>query len=210
MRSTLETEAETGVEDRPSRRAALRVVVFVLAFVGAIGAMVGAAWVYGGRDGATPMDMGTEGMGAMDMGAATAHASAAPLPGTVAGLPMVEAITGPEAVEQVSMLHGTDIPVVWAAVGRYEGPDGRAEVWASGSGDRASAVEMTRQMLSGIREGGTPFGPPRRVASERGVWATRGMGQTHYFFARGGDVWWVSADGAVARRALEDALLAAA
>ncbi len=97
MRSTLETEAETGVEDRPSRRAALRVVVFVLAFVGAIGAMVGAAWVYGGRDGATPMDMGTEEMGAMDMGAGTAHASAAPLPETVAGLPMVEAITGPEA-----------------------------------------------------------------------------------------------------------------
>lgn len=210
MSSTVEAEAEAEAEHRPSGRAALRIVVFVLAFVGVIGAMVGAAWVYGGRDGAKPMDMGTEGMGSMDMGAGTDHASAAPLPETVAGLPMVEAITGPEAVEQVSMLHGTDIPVVWAAVGRYEGPDGRVEVWASGSGDRASAVEMTRQMLSGIREGGTPFGPPRRMASGRGVWATSGMGQAHYFFARGGDVWWVSADRAVARQALEDALRAAA
>jgi hypothetical protein len=65
-------------------------------------------------------------------------------------------------------------------------------------------------MTDRIAEGGTPFSSPRKVSGLRGVFVTHGNGQVHYYFFRGGAVWWLAADRGLARSALAETLGAAA
>ena len=117
------------------------------------------------------------------------------LPATLAGIPRTELAVGPEALEQVGHLHqGAEIDIVSAAVARYAGPTGRAELWMSRSLDPAAASELARDMADRIATSDSPFEPPVSVAGEAMMWETRGMGQVHHFWAAGTGVWWLSID----------------
>ena len=152
--------------------------------------------------------------GAAAPGSATAHvdaggpglagAATTALPASLAGLRRTAVVTGAEAVRSVEALHGRRLPVVTAEIAEYAG--GRATVWMSRSDRPRAARALVERMARGIAGGGSPFSAPSAVAGERGVWATEGMGQVHYFFARGPAVWWLSADEAVAERALAELL----
>lgn len=129
-----------------------------------------------------------------------------PLPANLAGAPMTNEVTGPEAIRQIASLHGTDLPIVSAEIGQYA--DGRLTVWMSTESDPADAADMVVRMGERISGGGSPFAPPRPFAAEPGVWRTRGMGQTHFFFARGDTVWWLAVDPSLARSALSELFVA--
>lgn len=129
-----------------------------------------------------------------------------PLPATLAGAPMTDEVTGSQAIQQISSLHGTDMPMVSAEIGQYA--NGRLTVWMSTESDPAGAADMVVRMRERISGGGSPFDPPRPFAAEPGVWTTRGMGQMHFFFARGDVVWWLAADPHLARSALSDLMAA--
>lgn len=128
------------------------------------------------------------------------------LPASLAGLPATARITGTEAVDVVTGLHFGDVPVDEAEVAEYGG--GRAIVWLSWSAS-VSAAALVARMTDRIAAGDTPFSSPRKVSSLRGVYATAGNGQVHYYFSRGGAVWWLAADRGLARRALAEVLGAA-
>ncbi len=124
------------------------------------------------------------------------------LPTTFAGLPLVDGRTGREAVDETARLHGLSFPLVSAAIGRYEGSGGTAEVWIAAAAGPAAARDLARRMADRMGEGRGPFDPPRLRSP--GVWETRGLGQAHYFLATGSEVWWISADPGIVRRALAD------
>jgi hypothetical protein len=130
-----------------------------------------------------------------------------PLPATLAGAPMTNEVTGPQAIRQIASLHGTDMPIESAEIGQYA--DGRLTVWMSTGADAAGAADMVVRMGERISGGGSPFTPPRPFAAEPGVWSTRGMGQMHFFFASGDAVWWLAADPGLARSALSELIVAA-
>ena len=130
-----------------------------------------------------------------------------PLPATLAGSPMTNEVTGSEAIQQIASLHGKDFPIVSAEIGQYA--DGRMTVWMSIESDAAGAADMVVRMGERISGGGSPFASPRPFAAEPGVWSTRGMGQMHFFFARGDSVWWLASDPGLARSALLELIDAA-
>lgn len=192
------------VDDRssgtPARALAIGIATVVVA-------TVGVAWLLGARGSiettsnhAAGVDEGGSNAGGMDMGATGGKPSL--LPPSLSGMPMAESVTGAEAVRGVEQLHGTSFPMESAEIARYAGVDGMAMVWVAVAGDPADATDLMRRMVDRISEGSSPFEPPRRIAGKPGVWSTRGMGQAHYFFARGDSVWWVSADPGMGDRVL--------
>jgi hypothetical protein len=125
------------------------------------------------------------------------------VPGAVAGMTLVEQQTGDAALRAVERLHGLSFDMTAATVARYAGTAGRAELWIAEFGHADEAAERATKMADRIAEGGSPFQPPHLQA---GVWATEGLGQIHYFFARGSGVWWLSADHAAGDQALAEVL----
>ncbi len=174
-------------------RAGTRVVAAVLLALAAA-SLAGAWWLRGAAaSGGATAHVGAAGPGPAD-------AAPTSLPASLAGLPRTAAVTGEEAVRSVEALHGRGLPVATAEIAEYAG--GRATVWMSRSDRPGAARALVERMRRGIAGGGSPFSAPRAVAGQRGVWATEGLGQVHYFFARGGAVWWLSADRALAGAAL--------
>jgi hypothetical protein len=101
-------------------------------------------------------------------------------------------MTGREALDQVEGLHLSRLPLSSAEVAGY-GPS--TTVWVARP-DGASAREYVTKMTDAIAAGGSPFAVPERATD--GVWRTTGAGQDHFYFAAGGDVWWLATDAASA------------
>ncbi len=129
------------------------------------------------------------------------------LPSTLAGLPTTSHLTGPQAVDAVTGRHLGEVPVDAAEIADYGG--GQVLVWVSWS-TAVPAEDLVRRMTARIAEGGTPFSAPRSPAGLDGVWVTVGNGQTHFYFARSGGVWWLAARPNLARAAVTELLEVAA
>lgn len=166
----------------------LAVTLVVLSFL-----VAGAAWVAVATrdDGATPAEP------------LATSPFAEVLPPSLAGLPTTTHLTGAEAVEAVTGLHLGEVPVDAAEISDYGA--GRVLVWVSWSAS-ASADALVRQMTARIAQGDTPFRAPRVPVRMPGVWVTVGNGQTHFYFARDGAVWWLAAEPDLARAAVAELL----
>ncbi len=186
--------------------AILLTTVAVLALAG--------AWYVATNDGPGASGMGSMGAGTAGAGGPVAQgASSAPvdiLPAKLAGLALTQRVTGSAAVQDVEALHQTQFPITGAEIAQYAGRSGKAMVWVSYTSDAATATSMVAEMQQKIAGGGSPFDTPQQVAGNTGVWETHGMGQVHYFMARGNGVWWISADTKIGADALSQILRAAA
>jgi hypothetical protein len=131
------------------------------------------------------------------------------LPPTAAGLDLSSSLTGQGAVDTITSLHVTGFAVSWAEVAWYA--NGRVTVWvARGPADGPDASKLADRMAARIRaHDASPFTAPKSVPEAEGVWRTEGFDQVHFFFARDGAVWWVSADPGLGRDALSGLLGAA-
>ena len=170
----------------PTPIAALLVVLSLL--------VAGAAWVAANRHG---------GPAPIPPTAPAAGSFREVLPPSLAGLPVTTHLTGREAVDAVMGLHIGEVPVDAAEIADYGG--GRVQVsvsWTTAEPAPALVARMTER----IGAGDTPFLPPHRVRRLPGVWTTSGNGQTHYYFAREGGVWWLGADPALADDAVVELL----
>ncbi len=197
------SEARRGDEQAPEdveRQRVLRTLAIGLGGVAVLAAVI--AWYLGSSTPAVPAREATGSMPGMAMDASAAAARM--LPPTLAGMPVSVDLTGTQAEQQVAKLHDADFPMRAAEIGQYGG--GRATVWMSEAPDATSAATQVERMAERIAGGGSPFDPPEPLPDVQGVWVTRGMGQVHYFFARGSGVWWLSADRHLARRALSEIL----
>lgn len=131
------------------------------------------------------------------------------LPPRLGGLPRVRVMEGEEALRALAALHRTTAGVSWAAMAHYEQGAAEATVWIGGAESAAAAGELLARMTAGIRRGGTKFTGLRPLTrGGREVFAVSGLGQTHYYFAAGPAVFWVSADPAAAEVVLAAVLQA--
>lgn len=132
---------------------------------------------------------------------------AAILPPDLAGLPLVEASYGPEAVANVTRLHDQSFPLTSGAHGRYGRSGDKAMLWVTGTPARLVATRMVGEMEAAIAEGSSPFQPVgTRQVNGHTIYELIGMGQRHYYFRSGTAVVWLAADDALADAALVETL----
>jgi hypothetical protein len=136
---------------------------------------------------------------------ALANPGAAAVPDVVAGARLVQKTVGPEAVAEVTRLHGKEFPLTSGAMATYG--NGTATLWVTGVPASPMAAEMVRAMTNKIAEGRSPFRPMgTREIHVRAVYELGGMGQRHFYFQSGSLVIWLAADEAIAEKALMETL----
>lgn len=120
----------------------------------------------------------------------------ADVPEQVAGLELESKVEGEAAIAQVSQLHGTGIPLQDAFIAKYAHGGSRVTAWVAKSSDAASATELTRRMIEGIKKGGSPFSNLRQqTVSGKQVYQVDGPGGRHYFYTYGERVVWLTLEG---------------
>ncbi|HZJ02584.1 MAG TPA: hypothetical protein VFE20_02710, partial [Thermoleophilia bacterium] len=140
--------------------------------------------------------------------AAAAEAALNPVPESLAGLGLFHEVTGPQAVTEVEQLHGkalgAGLDSAWIA--KY-GQQGEATLWISRSNREEDAVEMLDRMTVLIEDGGTPFTGLENIGEDAApIYQLDGMGQRHYYFRSGKDLYWLAAPPAQAEAALQELL----
>jgi len=139
-------------------------------------------------------------------GQAIADPDAATLPDSLAGLRLVSAVYGPEAVAEVNHLHRKEFTLTSGAMGVY-GSGAQATLWVTGAPLDVMAAQMVTAMRDKIAEGNSPFLPlGERQVGQRTIYELGGMGQRHFYFQSSSLVVWLAANPEVADQALRDAL----
>ncbi len=113
------------------------------------------------------------------------------LPARLAGLPLVEQVSGQPALTEIQYLHGQDFTLVDGAVARYG--NGTATVWVSSAPTSSLATRQVQAMTERIAEGNSPFSShgQSEVAGIT-IYMLTGMGQVHYYFQLGRQVVWLA------------------
>ncbi|MBI4216439.1 MAG: hypothetical protein HY687_03510 [Chloroflexi bacterium] len=114
-------------------------------------------------------------------------------PHSLGTLTLKSQVVGPEAVAQVSELHGKKLPIQDAFVARYTGAQGALTAWVSLSASESEAADLLQRMLEGIRAGNRMFtGLTQEQLKGRDVYRVYGQGQSHYFYRSGVRVVWLA------------------
>ncbi len=122
-------------------------------------------------------------------------------PQSLAGFPLVDLLTGAEAVTEIQNMHMGDFQIGQAIVSSYG--TGNILLWVADAGSSAASTSLLDQMAAVIGEGGTPFAPTGIYEfSSRQVYGMEGGGQLHFFFQSGQKVVWISAEPTAAEQAL--------
>lgn len=138
-------------------------------------------------------------------------------PEQLAGMKLGKIIEGPEALAQVSKLHGTDVGLVSAFIAEYShdfnpyhNNNERVTVWVGKTESSDAARELTARMWKAIEDGGSPFSDPQRlVIFGREVFQVKGPGGEHFFYDSNRadkQVIWISVVAGNALSVLDEAL----
>jgi hypothetical protein len=126
-----------------------------------------------------------------------------PAPRELAGYHLDQAMSGPQAIAEISDLHGEDIDVTEAWVGHYQGS---GTIWAAQASGERQAIRLLEKMVRGIGEGNSPFQGLRQLEVDGILVYTVTDGhQQHFFYQQGDQVVWVAAP-----KGAEDTFLSAA
>jgi len=187
------------VERERTSRSFVPIVAAITTVLLLVGGVV--AWAFSGPGASQPSMEGMEGMTGEP---ALASVGGTAVPMELADQPLTSYVDGPEAIADVARLHGSTFTMTDAEIATYG--NGLATIWRSGTPDVATAADQVERMRVRIASGGTPFADPHTVRKQPGVYATFGMGQRQFFFARGASVWWLAVVPSMAGRALSEAL----
>ncbi len=99
--------------------------------------------------------------------------------------------TGRAATAQISGMHGTGIGVDDAAIGRYEGPGGRATLWVSESADAPSAAALLAAMDRAMPGDATFTGRVELLVDGLSVYRVDGAGMVNYYYRLDRRVYWL-------------------
>ena len=128
------------------------------------------------------------------------------LPPSVGGLPLAVEVSGGPARTQVEQLHGkvlgSGLDQAW--IGEYGDPP-RATVWVTRSVRREDAEALLARMATRLGNGDSPFHVVGPVTSGSvGGNELEGMGQKHYYFLVGSDLYWLAIDPGIAASAFDE------
>jgi hypothetical protein len=127
------------------------------------------------------------------------------VPASIAGVPLSGWVQGEAARTQVEQLHGkvlgAGMDEAWVA----EYGDGQAVLWVTRAVLPADARDLYTRMVDRIALGESPFSDqqPIGVPGVEG-YSLDGLGQRHFYFMIGGDVYWLAIDPELADAGLSE------
>jgi hypothetical protein len=126
------------------------------------------------------------------------------LPARLGAMTLSARVSGTDAAAIVNRMHGEEVAQAKNFIGLYSSMAGNATVYASIFSSPSAAQSAVLAMSSRI-SGGAPEFSHYREFSSRGqqVSMCTGLGQIHYFFARGRTLYWIAVDPPVAAGALQ-------
>ena len=125
------------------------------------------------------------------------------LPTMLGSLQLTGGHSREEAREIVNRMHGKSVSPDQNLIGNYRSPEGEATLYVSLYGEPSAAAKDFRRMLHLIQPGGPVFRDFQQMSvAGKEVAFCRGLGQWHYFFARGNALYWLAADEPVAEMAI--------
>jgi len=127
------------------------------------------------------------------------------MPERLAGLDLTRLITGEQAMDSISELHGKTIDLDAGAIGHYGQGRPPITVWISRAPTPEGSKEQTVLMLDMMLAGRGPFENGQALEMDGvEVYVFDGMGQKHYVFYQGDLAYWIAASPDVAQQALTD------
>jgi hypothetical protein len=128
-----------------------------------------------------------------------------PLPGQLAGLPLMDQRTGAQAASDFFSLHDKQFPLTSGAVGIYGSR--QITLWVAGTPLNFQASQMIEAMREKIEEENSPFTATSEfMDGRRTIYILEGMGQKHFYFQSKNLVIWLASDSAFADQALKQTL----
>lgn len=112
------------------------------------------------------------------------------LPATVAGLQLVERLDGPQAVQAINGLHGTDVRLSDGAVATYSGGAEKVIIWAGAAQDEGTAGQLIDIMVRKMQDSDAFTVPEPLKYEDLTLYRTTGTGMVHYFYGRGRMTYW--------------------
>lgn len=125
---------------------------------------------------------------------ASTERAATGIPEKVGDQLLMEAVTGSEAVEQVSQqLHGVTFDLKTAYVADYSGPSGKSTVWLAEAKSLQDAESLFSRMTAKISAGNPVFRDLRKSTVDgRVIYSLTGLGQRHFYFLESSKLVWVA------------------
>ncbi len=127
------------------------------------------------------------------------------VPEKLAGMELQQTLLSKDAEEKVNQLHGKFVSGTENIVAYYNNDDSEGELYVSTFKDTLMALDIFHNMMRGVRQDTsvfTHFTP--RVIGDQGVIMLLGMGQVHYFFTKGREVYWLQIDQPKAELAISE------
>lgn len=119
------------------------------------------------------------------------------LPAQMGSLPLTKKVEGQAALDEIAKLHGKGLGISKGWVLTYGDKSGQVTAWISETKDANAAQELLNTMLKKM-EGNKTFTAPQALSMPSvTMYQTTGMGQSHYFWAKGNKVIWLAAQGSV-------------
>jgi hypothetical protein len=129
------------------------------------------------------------------------------VPETLGELQLGELLSGAAAREMIDHLHAKGVTPAENEIGFYDAPGGKATLYVSVYANEADAGAAERRMAELIRAGNPIFGEyVERSIGGQVVHRCYGMGQEHFFFSVGTNLYWLGVDAPLAEQTLSELL----
>ena len=118
-----------------------------------------------------------------------------PLPEKLYGFKLVNKLSGNEAKKFVDQLHLNEVAPQKNEIGFYESTVGKLMIYVTYYDDNAKSQSEYEKMISKISpENSVFYDPSIIVTNQKHLYRCYGMGQFHYVFPSGSELYWVSVD----------------
>ena len=118
-----------------------------------------------------------------------------PLPEEFYGFKLMNKMTGDEAKKFVDQLHFNEVAPQKNEIGFYESPAGKLIIYITYYDDNVKSLAEYDKMIDKISPDNSVFYDPSIIKiNQKDIYRCYGMGQVHYVFASGKELYWVSID----------------
>lgn len=129
-------------------------------------------------------------------------------PSQLAQMKRVEIISGEEALNSVSMLHGKDIPIKQAYVANYQGQGNeQMTIWYSETNNPQDAQSLFQSMDKKMPNTNAFKDYKTVTLDNRDYKFVTGMGQDHYYWLKDNRVLWLAVQGRDSLSILKEVIL---
>ena len=117
------------------------------------------------------------------------------LPEEFYGFKLMNKMTGDEAKKFVDQLHFNEVAPEKNEIGFYESPAGKLIIYITYYDDDVKSLAEYEKMINKISPDNSVFYDPSIIKiNQKDIYRCYGMGQVHYVFPSGKELYWVSID----------------